>query len=92
VHYSNGRFGFSVQKRIWIEEGGKPGVYDHQVYERFGTQVGWRVNNQWKYYADLNFSLNAPFGHLPIFLPISFSFRDDELIDTLFSRIQACQL
>ncbi|HBE30849.1 MAG TPA: hypothetical protein DD990_05730, partial [Cyanobacteria bacterium UBA11368] len=27
--------------------------------------VGWRVNNSWLNYDDLNFCLDAPPGHLP---------------------------
>lgn len=90
--YSQGRFGFSVQKRIWLAQGGELGVYDRKAYEQFGTQVGWRVNDEWKYYADLIFSADAPIGHLPVFLSLCFSFRDDELVNSLFSRIEFCKL
>ncbi|HAZ48087.1 MAG TPA: serine/threonine protein kinase [Cyanobacteria bacterium UBA11369] len=65
VKYSNGRFGFSVQKRIWLEVGGKPGEFSYEVWYKFGDRVGWRIND-WIYYDDLTFSVNAPGGHLPI--------------------------
>ncbi|MGB3208880.1 MAG: serine/threonine-protein kinase [Crinalium sp.] len=65
VKYSKGRFGFSVQKRIWIECGGQPGKYDYEVYKNFGDRIGWGVKDEWKSYYELNFSLNAPQGHLP---------------------------
>lgn len=66
VKYSNGRFGFSVQKRIWLEVGGKLGEYDQKVWESFGDRVGWREKNDWIWYDDITFSVNAPGGHLPV--------------------------
>lgn len=55
--YSDERFGFSVQSRIWkkVEEN----------YAKFGDAVGWRLNYNWQWYSDLTFNLNAPVGHLP---------------------------
>ena len=41
VKYSNGRFGFSVHKRIYQSLGGT-NEYDNQVWQRFGDAVGWR--------------------------------------------------
>ena len=64
IKYSNGRFGFSVQKIIWQNIGGQPDA-DHNTYIRFAEQVGWRVNKNWLSWFDLNFSINALFGHLP---------------------------
>ena len=61
VKYSNGCFGFSVQKRIWESVG--------KDYGKFGDRVGWRkgmfFNKEWLYYKELTFSLQAPQGHLP---------------------------
>ncbi len=34
INYSNGKFGFSIQKQIWIELGGKPGIYDVALAEQ----------------------------------------------------------
>ncbi|MFB2894777.1 GUN4 domain-containing protein [Aerosakkonemataceae cyanobacterium BLCC-F50] len=64
-NYSNGRFGFSTQKRIWQDV--------QKNTESFGVAVGWcsRVSNWggYKYvcksYYGLSFNLNAPVGHLP---------------------------
>ena len=50
VKYSNGRFGFSVQKRIYESLGGTR-EYDEKIWEAFGDRVGWRVNNEWLYSA-----------------------------------------
>ncbi|MBR8828526.1 MAG: GUN4 domain-containing protein [Gomphosphaeria aponina SAG 52.96 = DSM 107014] len=63
--YSNGKFGFSVQKKIWIEVGGTPGEYSEDVFERFGDRIGWRNSGQWLSYSDLTFNINAPEAHLP---------------------------
>jgi serine/threonine protein kinase len=41
VKDSNGRFGFSVQKRIYQSLGGTT-EYDRKVREKFGDRVGWR--------------------------------------------------
>ncbi|XZN97293.1 MAG: GUN4 domain-containing protein [Microcoleus sp.] len=65
VKYSNGRFGFSVQKRIYKSLGGTRD-YDKKVWFAFGEKVGWRKNNKWLYYKDLTFSEKAPEAHLPV--------------------------
>ncbi|NEQ28530.1 MAG: GUN4 domain-containing protein, partial [Microcoleus sp. SIO2G3] len=99
-YYSRDRFGFSVQKRIWIDEGGKPGIFDSSVYEKFGDKVGWRVNDNWKLYSELNFSFNDPPGHLPLGLRIGWGTGAIELVgvegavevDRLLSLVEACQL
>lgn len=64
VHFSNGQFGFSVQKRIWKECGSPKGYNDD--WERFGDRVGWRKDNSWLAYADLHLDPNfSPEGELP---------------------------
>ncbi|MEB3883897.1 GUN4 domain-containing protein, partial [Lyngbya sp. CCY1209] len=66
VKYSDGRFGFSVQKQIYINCGGKPnGRYDSAIWNRFGEEVGWRVNGKWLSWSDCTFSPSASRGHLP---------------------------
>ncbi|TAG50594.1 MAG: serine/threonine protein kinase [Oscillatoriales cyanobacterium] len=64
VKYSNGRFGFSVQKRIYQSLGGTSS-HDSEVWQKFGDKVGWRKNNEWLYYKDLTFSEKVPVAHLP---------------------------
>ncbi|MFM6455811.1 MAG: GUN4 domain-containing protein, partial [Planktothrix sp.] len=64
VTYSNGRFGFSVQKRIYQSLGGT-WRYEEKVWEAFGDQVGWRVGGSWLDYKDYKFNLTAQEGHLP---------------------------
>lgn len=62
VKYSNGHFGLSVQKRIWLECGGK---VDYETRLRLNNRVGWCKEDRWLFYEEYNFSLNAPLGHLP---------------------------
>ncbi|MCG6136262.1 MAG: GUN4 domain-containing protein [Nostoc sp. LLA-1] len=43
VKYSNGHFGFSVQKRIWKSlRGNSKANFDYEIWCRFGERVGWR--------------------------------------------------
>jgi len=66
VKYSQGHFGFSVQKKIWLEVGGK---VDYDTECKLGDRVGWRKRRKgrkgWLEYDDLTFNLEAPRGHLP---------------------------
>jgi hypothetical protein len=57
--YSNQRFGFSVQMRMWQK-------MKHKDPEEFASQIGWINDNEnWVKYNDLIFDLRAPIGHLP---------------------------
>jgi hypothetical protein len=70
VKYSDCRFGFSIQKRIWekcvwerVSVTPKAG---YETYRRFSDCVGWRVKEAWLNYDELTFdTTNAPQGHLP---------------------------
>jgi hypothetical protein len=105
VKYSGGRFGFSVQKRIWESVG--------KDYAKFGERVGWRMNKEWLYYNELTFSTNAPQGHLPLVRKIKGSAKEmmspqmsPRVVgglggggwlawgwwSLLFSRVQTCKL
>ncbi|MEG4032110.1 MULTISPECIES: GUN4 domain-containing protein, partial [unclassified Microcoleus] len=61
VDYSNGNFGFSVQKQVWVSVGGQTGVYDVVVADRFIKRVGWGD----KKYKSVTYKLSTPSGHLP---------------------------
>ena len=63
VKYSNGKFGFSVQKRIWLECG-SPTIYNDD-WQQFKDRVGWLVNQKLILYCQLTFDTSAPEGHLP---------------------------
>ncbi|OCR01453.1 hypothetical protein BCD67_18315 [Oscillatoriales cyanobacterium USR001] len=62
VKYSQGRFGFSVQKKIWLECGGKVN-YDTEC--KLGDRIGWRKGGEWFNYDDLTFNKQAQEGNLP---------------------------
>jgi serine/threonine protein kinase len=76
VKYSGGKFGFSVQKRIYQGFGGTR-KYDREIWEKFGDKVGWRKGGDWLYYKDITFDKKAPEGHLP--------FRD---VDMVFGEVR----
>jgi uncharacterized caspase-like protein len=68
VNSSGGKFGFSVQKRIYIENcGGKlDGQYDGNARLCLADAVGWRMNNKWINYSKVSFNTEAKEGHLPV--------------------------
>jgi hypothetical protein len=71
VRYSQGKFGFSVQKKIWRSCGSPNLNSGRQDWEKFGTMVGWRskglfgMGADWLRYPQLTFDGTAPKGHLP---------------------------
>lgn len=67
VKYSEGRWGFSVQKRIWEGVGGRENIAG-EPYERFRDSVGWQYASRYEY---LTFKTTAPSGHLPSILKIA---------------------
>lgn len=88
VKYSNGHFGFSVQKRIWLQCGGK---VDIKTERALGDALGWRKNNSWLDYKDITFTLNAPEGHLPVgFLRVIIG--DRSWSSSLASRLVKCNI
>ncbi|MGK7927769.1 MAG: GUN4 domain-containing protein, partial [Spirulina sp.] len=75
LHYSNGKFGFSVQKKIYQSLGGTR-EYNEKIWKQFCDRVGWRKEGEmfellsgragWLYYKDLTFDLEkAVPAHLP---------------------------
>jgi hypothetical protein len=70
VEHSNGKFGFSVQKKIW-QQCGSPTAYNKK-WENFGEAVGWRsrglmgIGAEWKSNSELTFDTSAPEGHFPV--------------------------
>lgn len=77
VKYSNGRFGFSIQKQIYLEVGGLPdGKYYEEAWKKFADRVGWK--NLGGYEINLLIGIwierwisavggrHLPRGHLPI--------------------------
>lgn len=97
VKYSNGRFGFSVQKRIWesvVREsvGLKPSEYYYGM--EFPDRVGWSVKGEWLDESELTYGENAPEGHLPSYCLLDgygwqFTRRT---ISSLASRLVSCNI
>lgn len=90
VEYSNKRFGFSVQNRIWQDIEGTTKDADVEVWKKFGDKVGWRINDSWIGYRNLTFSLDAPEGHLPEWVFVSGFVGGGFFGSGLFSRLDAC--
>jgi serine/threonine protein kinase len=80
LKYSQGRFGFSVQKQIWLKYSGRlDGSYQSDIYEKLAKEVSWlktikkktwlglgeKEETTIKSYSELTFNTNAPLGHLP---------------------------
>lgn len=66
--HSQGKFGFSVQIRIYQEVGGSLEstiAQDRKMIEQFGERVGWRDGERWIKCDDLDYTLNAPVGCHP---------------------------
>ncbi|WP_249369920.1 GUN4 domain-containing protein [Acaryochloris marina] len=85
VKYSKGKWGFSVQKRIW-EECGSPRTYNDD-WEKFGDRVGWRKNSEWLGYKQLTFDLQkTSFGEFPRWFVGGFSLKRRSLFLGIFSH------
>ena len=95
VKYSKGRFGFSVQKRIYQSLGGTR-EYDGEIWKKFGDRVGWRRKGDWLDYKDLTFTSKAPQGHLPLggggWLFLMGGGRVGRGRGFLFSRVETCRM
>lgn len=97
VKYSNGKFGFSVQKQIWIDVGGKLDYGEDldaakEAFIKLSDQVEWRKDGEWRRdLRDLVWdSTLAPQAHLPrVWLWVVVGRGG---FGSLFSRIQSCRL
>ncbi|MBD0269287.1 MAG: GUN4 domain-containing protein [Cyanobacteria bacterium Co-bin8] len=70
LNASNGKFGFSVQRKLYIEGCGGPtnGIYDENAFRCFAAKVGWRIRNASIAESEVIFNPSAPVGHLPFFV------------------------
>jgi GUN4-like len=86
LKYSQNRFGFSVQKKIWIDNGGKLiAAYYTEPYYKLGDKVGWRKGGQWLEYSEFTFNISAPLGHLPTWGYMSVCIKLRNYNDGLYS-------
>jgi GUN4-like/ARM-like repeat domain, GUN4-N terminal len=56
--HSEGKFGFSVQRQLWLSQG--------KNYTKLWQQIGWKSDNWTRYPAEFTWDLSAPKGHLPL--------------------------
>ncbi|MBD1872167.1 GUN4 domain-containing protein [Nodosilinea sp. FACHB-131] len=92
VQYSQGKFGFSVQKEIYLSEkvgGIADGIYYKEAFKEFGDCVGWRENAKWTWH--IKYDTLSPSGHLPL-VHQSAGDKRGSRVTSLFSRMQACKL
>jgi len=75
VVHSEGKFGFSIQREIWLSLG--------KNWEKFWTKIGWKNGKSWtRYPNEFTWNLTAPTGHLPL----SNQLRGNRVIAALFSH------
>jgi uncharacterized caspase-like protein len=92
LHYSDGKFGFSVQKKIYESLGGTR-EYNEKVWEKFGDRVGWRKGEKWLCLNDLIWELDgAPQGHLPRVGGLIYGGLGGGVISSLAQRLVTCKI
>ena len=73
--YSEGLFGFSVQREIWLGVG--------RVWEQLWPRIGWKEGNTWtRYPGSFTWDRTAPRGHLPL----SNQLRGVRVMDSLMNH------
>ncbi|WP_225225811.1 GUN4 domain-containing protein [Komarekiella delphini-convector] len=87
VKYSNGRFGFSVQKKIWLEV--------RKNLNAFWTRVGWQISAKWflgGWIKDesIKYDGTAPVGHLPV-SSVARNLTNPLVKWNIYSRYETCK-
>ena len=73
--HSEGKFGFSVQRKIWLSLG--------KDYAKLWEKIDWKKGNTWTRYPNgFTWDLTAPQGHLPL----SNQLRGVRVIDAIFAH------
>lgn len=76
VAYSNGKFGFSVQRKLWL------GVSKN--WDKLWPKLGWKTGNNWtRFPQEFTWDASAPKGHLPL----SNQLRGVRVLAALFDRL-----
>jgi len=83
VKYSQGKFGFSVQKEIYLSVGGKLGSYDSETWLRFMGCVAWDKSIKYDSWI---------LGHLPVLMRDGWVMGLLCVVLGLFSRTETCKL
>ena len=95
VDNSGGKFGFSVQKKIWLDCCRSHGNYHRRVYEKFVEQLGWQSQGELLSYSKLTFLLDSSkYAHLPVAWFQNMLNLTGGLSSCIifFSRAKACKL
>nr|QCI08705.1 hypothetical protein [Sphondylothamnion multifidum] len=73
--YSHGKFGFSIQRKIWI--------FNNNNWNKLWQQIGW-INKgiMRRYPEEFIWNINAPIGHLPLFNQL----RGNQVLLSLFEH------
>lgn len=73
--YSDKKFGFSVQRQIWLGQG--------KNWDKLWSALGWKTDNNWtRFPNEFTWDLSAPKGHLPL----SNQLRGVRVIAALFAH------
>lgn len=73
--YSQERFGFSVQRDIWLS--------NNCNWDRLWVSIGWKKNNVTiRYPHEFTWNISAPLGHLPLFNQL----RGVQVLSSLFNH------
>lgn len=73
--YSEGKFGYQIQRQLWLSLG--------KDYTQLWTKLKWKSGNKWtKYPQEFIWDLSAPIGHLPL----SNQLRGVRVMDALLSH------
>ena len=73
--HSEGKFGFSVQRKIWLSLG--------KDFSKLWPKIGWKAGNIWtRYPQEFIWDMSAPNGHLPL----SNQLRGVRVIDAIFAH------
>jgi hypothetical protein len=90
VHHSDGLYGFSVQKQIYVECGGKLDFSDpsYETWEKFCDRTAWKSEGKWVNYPDQFFNKNlmSVKGHLPEYVKSLYVFITEVGVFYLFSH------
>ncbi len=73
--HSEGKFGFSIQREMWLGMG--------KNWDKLWVKIGWKDGNNWtRYPGSFTWDLTAPKGHLPL----SNQLRGVRVISSLLSH------
>ncbi|QOV21398.1 GUN4 domain-containing protein [Anabaenopsis elenkinii] len=96
LKYSDGLFGFSVQKQIYEGLGGTK-EWDYEVWKTFGDKVGWRNSNHCLQCNEINCDIRKQSVQMPNFLALwccveSCFVGGRDLFISLISKLSHCSI